>query len=175
MSADPYASPLTDPNEGEGSFPSGLVSAAAVQQLAATKPWVRCLSIMVFSGAASILLDAFSMFMLGITMDKAVMLKASHGDPVLGVLGFIGLAGVYAVFTFILIFPALKLWKYADAISSLLHAGSEEDLVAALNQQQSFWKLVGIMMIIMLVICLIALVGIATAYRTGAATQMHWR
>ena len=119
------------------------------------------------------LLDAFSMFMQGITLDKAVMLKASQGDPVLCVLGFIGLAGVYAAFTFILIFPALKLWKYADAIGSLLQTGSEEDLVAALNQQRSFWKLAGIMMIIMLVICLMAFVVIAIAYGTGAVSQMY--
>ena len=173
MSVDPNAPSVADPHGGEGSFISGLVSAAAMQQLAATRPWVRSLSVMVFIGAASMLLDAFTLFMQGVTMDKAVMLKVSQGHPVLGVLGFNGLAGVNVVFAFILIFPALKLWKYASSISSLLKTGSEEDLVAALNQQRSFWKFAGIMVIIMLVIYLLIIVGVAVAAGVAAASHAH--
>jgi len=173
MIADPYTQPVANSYRGEVFISAGLVSATVVQQLAATKPWVRCLSVMAFIGAASMLLEAFSMFMQGITMDEAVMIRANQGQPVLGALGFNGLAGVYAVFTFLLILLSLKLWKYASNIGVLLHTRSEKDLVAALNRQRSFWKFSGIMVITMLVILLIVTIGLAVMFSNTVASHIR--
>jgi len=166
---------MTNPYGGESSFPPGLVSAAAVQQLASTKPWVRFVSVMTFIGAAFMLLVAVGMFFTSISMNSAggsVMAKASSNNLLAGNLGLVGLGSFYVVSAFIYIYPGVKLWKYANCIGSLLQSGSEADLVAALKQQRSFWKFAGIMMIIMLVIFVI-FIGFGVV--AGIAVASHAR
>jgi len=173
MITDPYATPTTIPYGGESSFPPGLVSVAAVQQLAATKPWVMFISIMTFIGAGFTLLAALGMFFAGFAMNTADMSKATQSNPAFGIFGFAGLGAIYVVLAFGYIYAGVKLWKYASAIGSLLQTGSEADLVAALNQQRSFWKFVGILTIIMIVISLVSIVGVAVAAGVAAASHAH--
>jgi hypothetical protein len=158
METDPYSSPAENPS-GSNLASAGLVSAAAVQQLAATKPWVRFISVMTFIGAGFMLLAAAGMVLVGLVGASGALPKPSNGapNPLVGGVGF-GLAAVYAIMAFIYIFPGVKLWKYGSSIGQLLQTGRDEDLVAALNQQRSFWKFAGIMMI--LIICLYILVTI---------------
>ena len=173
MNTDPYATPMTNPYGGESSFPPGLVSAAAVQQLASTKPWVRFISVMTFIGAAFTLLAALGMFIAGAGLGSSVMTKTSQDNPALGAIGgLVGVGAIYVFFAFLYLYPAVKLWKYASAIGSLLQTGSEADLVAALNQQRSFWKFVGIMMIISLVI-FVGFIGIGIVAGLAKVSHMH--
>ncbi len=172
MNADPYVTPDAISAGGGGPNPQYMVSAAAVQQLATTKPWVRFISVMAFIGAGFLLLAAAGMFIASFAVGSSVMSKASQGNPAFGAIGgFVGLAAIYAVLAFVYIFPALKLWKYANAIGNLLLTGREEDLIAALNQQRSFWKFVGIMIIVMLVVYLIAVIAIAVTVGVTAASH----
>ena len=79
------------------------------------------------------------------------------------------MALIYAVCSLIYIYPALKLWKYANGIERLIHTGSEQDLVDALDQQRSFWKFVGVMMIIMLGLYAVVIVFAIIAGMVGGA------
>ncbi len=44
----------------------------------------------------------------------------------------------------------MKLWNYANSIENLMSSGTVPDLEAALNEQRSFWKYVGILAVILL-------------------------
>jgi len=81
----------------------------------------------------------------------------------------IGMGVVYAISSLIYIYPALKLWKYAGAITQLIASGSEQDLVHALDQQRGFWKFLGILMIVVLGIYVVAIVVAIIAMAFGAA------
>jgi hypothetical protein len=150
MSTDPYASPATP---AYSSSPSdSAVSAGALQQLAGTKPWVRFISVLMFVGAGLMVLGGIAMMFAG-----AAIFKNSPNPAPLGAI--VGI--VYLVFAILYIYPALKLWNYASGIAILLASGSVMDLEGALNQQRSFWKFIGVMMLAVLVLyALIAVIGI---------------
>ena len=57
---------------------------------------------------------------------------------------YIILAGLY-------FYPAFKLNQYASRIGQLLISKNEQDLVAALDAQRSFWFFIGIMALITIV------------------------
>ncbi len=65
---------------------------------------------------------------------------------------------LYASVALIYIYPALKLWGYANQIASLLVSGSTIDLEGALNQQRAFWKFLGIMVIAVFVLYIVAII-----------------
>lgn len=153
MEPNPYSAPATSPYGATNLGGAAAVSAAALQQLAATKPWVRFISVITFIGAGFLLIGALAM----VAMGSMGALSKSGGAAFTGAMGF-GIAALYAVLSIIYIFPGVKLWKYASSIARLMQSGRDEDLVAALNQQRSFWKFVGILMILFIAIYLIVIV-----------------
>ena len=173
METDPYSSPAENPS-GSNLASAGLVSAAAVQQLAATKPWVRFISVMTFIGAGFMSLGAAGMAMMGAMGVTGAMGASSRNqvaNPFVGGMGF-GVAALYMVLAIVYLFPGVKLWKYVTAIAELIRTGRDEDLVAALNQQRSFWKFMGIMMIIMICLYILATVGVVIV-GVAAAMKAH--
>ena len=121
------------------------------------------MSVLTFIGAGLMLLCALGMGVAG----SVGGLSDKSGKGV----GFlIGVAIGYAVFAFIYIYPAVKLWKYASHIGALLSSGSMLDLEAALSQQRSFWKFLGIMVIVMFVLYFLIIIGMV-AFGGFAAMQ----
>jgi len=173
MNTDPYITPATYPPAVPIPDDAGTVSATAVQQLAATKPWVRFISVMTFVGAGFMLIAAAGMAVLGVVGGVAGrrMPAGPANNPFTSVMGF-GLAALYVVLAIVYIFPGIKLWKYANAIAALIESGRNKDLVAALNQQRSFWKFVGIMLISIFVLYFIAIIGFV-AFAGIAAAKAH--
>lgn len=172
MEPNPYSSPHAA-DTGTPPFGStpGLVSAAAVQQLAATKPWVRFISVIIFIGSGFLLLAALGMIIALVAGSAIAHSTSKSPTPFSGSLG-ITLVISYALMAILYLFPGVKLWKYASRIGDLLASGRDEDLVAALNQQRSFWKFIAILMIIMIAIYLLAIIG-ALIFGTAIATKMH--
>jgi len=154
MESNPYSAPAGSTPEVPDGFGT-RVSSEAVAQLATTKPWVRFISVITFIGAGFMMLAAAGMIMFSSVSGKL----GDRGVPA-GFTGSIGitLAIVYICMAIVHIFPALKLWKYADAIGSLIQSGSEQDLAAALKQQKSFWKFMGILILSVLVIYILIIV-----------------
>lgn len=150
MSIDPYASPSAPPHASASG--SSAVSAGVLQQLSGTKPWVRFISVLMFVGAGFMVLGGLAMMLGGAAFFKN---SPDVGSP--AVLGAV-LGIVYLVFAIVYIYPALKLWKYANGIASLLASGSVMDLEDALNQQRSFWKFIGVMMLAILVLYALAFI-----------------
>jgi len=129
---------------------------------------------MTFIGAGLMLIGAAGMAMIGVIGGVAGtrMPTSPANNPFSGVMGF-AIAAIYVVMAIVYLFPGVKLWKYANAITALIETGRSEDLVAALNQQRSFWKYVGILLICIMVIYFIAVVGIAVAAGIAAASRAH--
>lgn len=144
MQNDPYAPPVS---ENIASAYPGItgVTQVAMQHLSGTKPWVRFISVLMFVGAGFMLILALVMGLVG----GSVFANAGSGGRALPAGMTLGMTIVYGLLSVLYIYPALKLWKYANDIASLLASGSVADLENALGQQRSFWKFVGIVVIVM--------------------------
>ena len=103
----------------------------------------------------------------------AKMPPGSPNNPFTGAMAF-GIAALYLVMAIVYLFPGIKLWKYANAITALTTSGRNQDLVAALNQQRSFWKFVGIMIIALMVLYFLVVIGaVAFAVFAAASGKAH--
>ena len=119
------------------------------------------MSVLMFIGAGFMLLVALVMLVAG----GSIAASSKTGALPAGMMS--GIAILYALLAGLYIYPALKLWKYASNIGTLLISGTVLDLEAALGQQRSFWKFLGIMVIaifvlyFVIVIALVAFGGLA--------------
>ncbi len=161
----PYSTPAANLY---GSATSGAVdgvSPSTIAVLAATKPWVRFMSVLMWIAVALMLLGAAgmgAMSMIGV---------APQGKPSpFGGKEFLFLAGLYGVLAFVYIYPAIKLWKFANRVGSLGSTRSVADLDSALNEQRAFWKFIGIMTILMIAVYMIAVIGFV-AFGASAAMK----
>lgn len=131
---------------------SGAVPPSVVAELKGTKPWVRLISVFMWLGV--LLMVAFVVINI---MFGAAIAQAS-GAGALGSAYVIGTTIGYGLATLLLLYPTLKLTKYASNISSFTQTRSFVDLALALAEQRRFWKFYGI--IILIQICIMVL-GIA--------------
>ncbi len=150
----------------DGAVMVGLTPLAQ-QYLEQTRPWVRFISIMTFVMAGLMLL-------LGVVMvSLAVFGGLVAGDRgALGVLGSaIGggvMALVYLALACVYIAPGVYLSRYATAIKLLRANCNPGGLEDALEHQRSFWRFVGILTGISLVVgvagaCLAIVAGVIAA------------
>lgn len=126
-----------------------------------TRRWTRVLSVFgfVITGVALLVIAVQTFFMrnlVGVAPEYLVMLVAL---PVLILVYF---------------FPALLLYKYASSITPLLKLGDAAALDASLARQKSFWKYVGIMVVVVIgfyVIAIVAAIAIPTILRSVPGKQ----
>lgn len=116
-----------------------------------TKPWVRFLSILGFISAAFMLLAAF------------VLGFGNRFGRMQGVISV-----VYAVMAVLYVVGSVYLSRYASRITELQYTRDVESLESALEAQKSFWKLLGSVVAIML---LLYAVGIAIAVIVGLSSR----
>lgn len=142
-----------------------LLTAGMLEALKATKPWVRFLGILGYIASAFILLAGIAVIGIG-------LLQGGGGSG--GGLLFAGLGVVYLLMGVLYIFPARFLNGYASAIEEALGARYKSAAVErALRQQKSFWRFVGILTVVMLVLYIpgvlaaIAIPNLLTAMQTS--------
>ena len=135
-----YATPNADLK------PDSAGTSDIIAPLVLTKPWVRLCSIMGFISTIFIFLAGIGLMAGG---------AASAGIP-FGT----GVGVVYMLMGLLYFMPSLFLFRYASAIALAQDSNSSSDIVAALGHQKSFWKFVGIVMIVMLVV-MVAGIGAA--------------
>ena len=162
MENDPYATPMTNV-QPTGYSGQAVISQGVIQQLAATKPWVRFISVLMFIGAGLMLLLALLMVVMGSAVASATKNPMFSGG--MGVF----MAAIYGVLAFIYIFPALKIWKYATCIGVLMASGATFDLEMALNEQRSFWKFIGILCLIFVSLYALIFIGFLVLGGIGAS------
>ncbi len=150
----PYASPSANLG-GQESFAAdnGGVTQGVVNQLARTKGWTRFIGVLV------------------IIMGVIIMLAAIMGGAFLGQLtgsfgipsqagGFVaGIVAVYFVIGGLYLVVGIKLNSFSSTVARLIYSGRQSDLEDALDRQRSFWLLVGILSIILIIASLIGLLA----------------
>lgn len=111
-----------------------------------TKPWVRLCSILGFIFTAFILLGALGILAAGSRVTGPL---ASMGS---------GVAVLYILMAVFYFVPSLYLFKYASAIATANETRNTNDITRALGTQKSFWKFVGIVAAISLILMVIGIV-----------------
>ncbi|MCC6682875.1 MAG: hypothetical protein IT445_18410 [Phycisphaeraceae bacterium] len=124
----------------------------AMEPLIQTRPWVKFLAILGFICCGLLVLVGFFMLAAG----------AAAGKPI-ALLGI-----VYAGSSLLYYFPAKFLLEYAAKISAFQQAPSIDALAAALTRQKSFWKFMGILMVVVLCFYAIMLVLMIALAMIGA-------
>ena len=148
----PYQAPQFEQAPGVAS--GAEVNSLVLGALRGTKGWVRFMAVLGFIACALMLLAAFAMFAA-----PFVGLRASGLSSGIGLL-YLVLTGVY-------FFLALRLNQYASRIGKFLLAPDGQRLASALDAQRSFWKCLGIMTIIIMVLYIlvvVVLVGTSPRY-----------
>lgn len=159
----PYSTPVANLYGSTTGGAADGVASSTIAMLAATKPWVRFMSVLMWIGVVFLLLGAVGMgavSMMGLA-------KQAKPSP-FGGAEFLVLAVLYGIMAFVYIYPAIKLWKYANRIGSLGSSRSVADLDSALNEQRGFWKFIGVMTILMLSAYLVAIIGFVVFGATAA-------
>jgi hypothetical protein len=128
---------------------SGEVAEAVIDILRGTKPWVRFLSVLGFIGLGLLLLGCLAILVLPMgpmgSMPIGPRVGASFAYLLMGLIQF----------------PAvLFLHRYAGRIGRLAASGDPGDLEDALSAQKSFWKYLGILTLVMMVLYVLIIVGV---------------
>jgi hypothetical protein len=159
MVIDPFA-PIASQNADDAPlnyFADAGVSRGVLNRLEATKPWVRLISVMVFLGVIAVWVLGLmlllggdgtfnSAFKAGYSTSAGGAVKPELQDTaVTGV--FIATVATPMLLALLFVYPALKLWKYASRIQHLLKQVSSANLEAVLREQLSFWKVIGIIIL----------------------------
>jgi hypothetical protein len=122
-----------------------IVSEAMLASLSATRPWVKFLAIVGFIMCGLMVLGALLMLVSGVP-------GAAPGlfGPVVAV--------VYLLLAAVCFFPCLYLLRYGNAIGRISGNG-QQAMEEALSGQKSYWKFVGILAIVMIVMDVIIVIA----------------
>jgi len=143
-SSNPYQAPASS---SAVTITHDVDSEGIASALRKTRPWVMFLGILGFIGTGLMLLGGVGLTIVGLAG------MGPGGPPT------IAMGGMYALMAFIYIAPSLYLVRYANRIRDFLAAPSNAGLELALTAQKSFWKFVGILMVVMMGFYVIVLVG----------------
>jgi len=134
-----------------------VITSPMVEYLKQTKPWVRFISILLFIGTGFLILAG-----LFITVGGS-FLSERFGSGLGGMpIALIGL--LYAALGVLYIIPAVFLFRYATGIQKALTVDLMSGMEDALRSQKSFWRFVGILMLILLILEVVVLVVVILAF-----------
>jgi hypothetical protein len=152
MSGAPESNPYQSPSyassfPGPGGGGTEFVTERILEIMRQTQPWVRFLSVIGIILAAFMVVGGLSLALFVIPMGG----MGSIGSFEMMVFGFYPLLGVLALF------PALQLWRYASRIADFRATLQAAQLESALAAQKSFWKYVGVVMLVIIALYVLIL------------------
>lgn len=165
MESNPYTSPSAN-LFGASSNDIGIVPQEVILPLVRTKFWVRLISVILWISVAFTLLAGVGMG-IGAFVVMQGGLEFENDTMPAGML--MAMSVMYVVMSFFYIFPAIKLWAYGSQITQLSISRSPADLTKTLNTQRSFWKFVGVLTLIGIILAILGTIGMVIS---GAATAM---
>jgi hypothetical protein len=155
----PYRSPIDGGNVPVGGSESGhVVTPTVLSTLRQTQPWVRFLSVVGFVASALMVFGGVGLFIFAASMHQGA-------NPGLFVVSL-----VYIPIGLLYFIPSLFLFRYASRINALWTNGTVRHLEDALQAQKSFWKFVGILVLIVIALYFM---GIVLAFVLGAVRVMR--
>jgi hypothetical protein len=118
-----------------------------IDSLRSTKPWTKLLSILGFVGTGFMIL-----FGVGFMFFTNVFSHQTSGFS-----AFVGL--IYILFAVLYFVPAFYLFKYSSSLGNFLKSNGPTDLESALSHQKSFWKFMGVVAVIGMVLVVLGIVA----------------
>ena len=119
-----------------------------MKSLRATKPWTRLLSILGFIFTGLTVLAG-----LGIILGRDFLPVSPKAPPLV----FLGI--FYILTSALYLVPSIWLSRYSSAIASFLKGGDSVQLGNAIAYQKSFWKFVGILVLVSLVFMIVGIIA----------------
>ncbi len=121
------------------------VTAGMMDSMRSIKPWTKFLAVLgfVFVGLMVLLGAGFMLFASMFPHQKNMFPSF---------MGFL-----YILFSILYFVPAFYLYKYSSAIADFLRSNGAGDLESALSYQKSFWKFVGILTLIGILLAILAI------------------
>ena len=153
MNENPYSMPGTE-SGSEQFVPKEIsLSPAGQQFLNQTRPWVRFMSVMMF-------IMAGFMFLAGLIMigTGAVFVGQSRLNNPMSALGPAVAGTFYVILSLLYLAPGVFLHRYAGTIKLLESSRAAQALEDALKHQKSFWRYVGILTLISLILGVILVI-----------------
>jgi len=132
-----------------GANPTVVVPFQAVEWLRQTKPWVRFLAVL---GLVATALSVGLILFLSLTMGAMPGMRVGLERLLPVAMGVFVLA--------LYLPPLLLLNRYANRIGRLVRSGAPGDLEAALQAQKAFWKYIGILTLVILVLYIIGILAV---------------
>lgn len=129
------------------------VTEAMLGSLKATRPWVKFLAIVWFVGLIIAVLFGLAMI-TGIYGGFSTPGMPKSFTKVFGVF--------YIVMALVYVMPILYLYRYAKAIAGLGSSTEMATFEEALKQQKSFWKYLGIYIIVVVVLYVLLIIGFSS-------------
>lgn len=144
-SINPYASPASSRVIARS---SGELSSDVITELQKTRPWVLFIAILLWIlGGGFLILLLYNVIFVRNPAGSTVF---SSGSMVSMISYLVGLGLGYAVVAYVILYPALKLTRYALNIARFTQSESFTDLAAALSEQRRFWRFQGIVLVTIL-------------------------
>jgi len=140
----------------------GGVSAATVAILAKTRPWVRLLGILAIIGCVLMVLFGLAGLVMGIVTGGGGLTGVGIGAAALF---------IYLLVAAFILPMGLFLNRYAKGIRALQLSGQAEDLERALLAQKSYWKYLGVLTLVGLVLSVLGTVGMLIFGLSGYLTS----
>lgn len=147
-----YRPPQADLTAGPSA--TAGITPRMIELLSKTRPWVLLISILGFIVTGLMVLG-------GIGMAAMTAMSGGGGAEMAGM--GVGMGLVYLLVAVIYFFPCWFLLKYAGAIRNLVDGGGARAMEDALDRQYSFWRLIGVLTLVGIVIYAIILVVVVIA------------
>ena len=155
MSDNAYTPPSSTVADRYGSI-SGAVSPGILEQLRRTRPWVLLVAIVFLIFALLMILIGVGMMAGSATfMGTNPELQAAGGAAMLKGMGI----GYILMSLLFYLLPSVLLFRYAGAISKAVSTADATEAEIAISRQASFWKFVGIMVLIGVVLTVIGIIA----------------
>ncbi|MDE2070108.1 MAG: hypothetical protein KGJ04_02435 [Gammaproteobacteria bacterium] len=143
-----------------------------LDSLRRTRPWVIFLAILGFILTAFMIIGGlwmFAAFSLIGAMPAQQPLPRVFGPA----LGFgIGAAEIVAA-VFMYLLPGIILFRYGSAIGRMVPGNIQVAVEDALARQKSFWKYLGMLMIVLLVVYVLLIAGMIVSFGILAVHGVH--
>lgn len=152
---DAYAPPRSVVRDVSGG--TGVMSERIVASLRKTRPWVLFMAILGFIFTAFMVIASIPMILGGsMLLGGAGADMAAAGFPATGLM--VGMGVMYLLMAVVSFMASLYLLRYSSALKRAVTGLNVSDMESALDAQASFWKLVGILTIVSIVVMIVFMV-----------------
>ncbi len=125
-----------------------VLTTAARYQLSRTRPWVIFFSILGFIATVSMAVFTFGVLFSALNLPKDIDLGLFR-------LASVVTAVIYLIVNIACLIASIHLFKYAAAIKRFVQSGKPADFEQALSSQAKFWKITGLVVLLILLFLLV--------------------